>query len=77
MLPKGFPRNPGELSIPSSLWEVPLAKGNQRRAGRMAEQSYEPIVPVKEGNRRAPARGGHGTRWREGANKRTYLPKET
>ena len=32
----------------------------------MAEQSYDPIVPVKVGNRRAPARGGHGTHWREG-----------
>ena len=42
-----------------------------------AEQSYEPIVPVKVGNRRAPARGGHGTHWREGENKRTYLSKET
>jgi hypothetical protein len=49
-----------------------LAKGNRRRAGRMAEQSYEPILPAKVGNRRVPIRGGHGTHWREGANKRTY-----
>ena len=42
-----------------------------------AEQSYKPIVPGKVGNRRAPARGGHGTHWREGENKRTYLLKET
>src|ERR1022692_364909 len=45
--------------------------------GGMAEQSYKPILPAKVGNRRAPVRGGHGTHWREGANKRTYLPKET
>jgi len=32
----------------------------------MDEQSYEPLVPEKVGNRRAPARGGHGTHWREG-----------
>jgi hypothetical protein len=32
-----------------------LAKGNRRRTGRMAEQSYEPILPVKVGNRRARA----------------------
>ena len=32
----------------------------------MDEQSYEPIVPVKVGNRRASARSGHGTHWREG-----------
>ena len=32
----------------------------------MREQSYDLIVPRKVGNRRAPARGGHGTHWREG-----------
>ena len=30
------------------------------------EQSWKPIVPRKVGNRRAPARGGHGTHGREG-----------
>ena len=39
----------------------------------MLEQSYDPIVPMKMGNRRAPARGGHGTHLREGGSKRTYL----
>jgi hypothetical protein len=39
----------------------------------MEEQSYEPIVPVKVGNRRASERSGHGTHWREGGNKRTNL----
>jgi hypothetical protein len=43
----------------------------------MDEQSYDPVVPVRVGNRRASARSGHGTQWREGGNKRTYLPKET
>src|SRR5271167_2554249 len=41
----------------------------------MLEQSYDPIVPMKVGNRRAPARGGHGTHWREGGSKRTNLSK--
>jgi RNA-directed DNA polymerase len=41
----------------------------------MAEQSYNPIVPRKAGNRRAPARGGHGTRSREGGSRRTNLWK--
>ncbi len=41
----------------------------------MTEQSYNPIVPTKVGNRRAPERGGHGTRWREGGSKRTNLWK--
>jgi group II intron reverse transcriptase/maturase len=44
-----------------------------RKHGRMLERSYDPIVPVKVGNRRAPARGGHGTHWREGGSKRTNL----
>jgi hypothetical protein len=33
---------------------------DRRKHGRMLEQSYDPIVPMKVG-RRAPARGGHGT----------------
>src|ERR1700746_711007 len=48
---------------------VPAAKGDRRRQERLGEQSYAPIVPVKVGNRRAPARGGHGTHWREGGNR--------
>ena len=53
---------------------TPRETGGTRRD---AEQSYDPILPVKVGNRRASARSGHGTYWREGGNKRTYLPKET
>ncbi len=41
----------------------------------MDEQSYDPIVPVKVGNRRASERSGHGIHWREGGNKGTNLPK--
>src|ERR1700733_10700336 len=41
----------------------------------MAEQSYDPIVPGKVGNRRASERSGHGTHWREGGSKRTNLLK--
>ena len=41
----------------------------------MAEQSYNPIVPVKVGNRRASARSGHGTHWREGGSRHTNLSK--
>jgi hypothetical protein len=54
-----------------------MAKGDRRRSGKRDEQSYDPVVPVKVGNRRASARSGHGTHWREGGNKRTHLPKET
>ena len=48
---------------------------DRRKHGRMLEQSYDPIVPTKVGNRRAPERGGHGTHWREGGSKRTNLLK--
>jgi hypothetical protein len=41
----------------------------------MVEQSYNPIVPMKVGNRRASERSGHGTHWREGGSKRTNLLK--
>jgi hypothetical protein len=43
----------------------------------MKEQSYDLVVPVKVGNRRASEGSGHGTHWREGENKVTYLLKET
>ena len=48
--------------------------GGRRLARQRA--SSDP-TPTKVGNRRAPARGGHGTHWREGVTKRTYLWKET
>jgi hypothetical protein len=41
----------------------------------MAEQSYNLIVPMKVGNRRASARSGHETHRREGGNGRTNLLK--
>jgi hypothetical protein len=43
----------------------------------MDEKSYDPIVPMKVGNRRAFERSGHGTHWREERNKVTHLLKET
>jgi len=52
-------------------------QGRPEAPGRMLSSLTNPYVPRKVGNRRAPARGGHGTHWREGANKRTYLLKET
>jgi len=61
MFPKGFPMNPGELPILLSTREErrpPRETVGDR--GRMEEQSYDPIVPVKVGNRRASERSGHG-----------------
>jgi hypothetical protein len=57
--------------------QKPVAKGNRRQQLRADEQSYEPIVPMKVENRRAPARGGHGIHWREGANRWTYRRSAT
>ena len=48
---------------------------DRRGHGRKVEQSYNPIIPRRVGNRRAPARGGHGTHWREGGSRRTNLLK--
>jgi len=41
----------------------------------MAEQSYNPILPMKVENCRAPARGGHRIHWREGGSRCTNLLK--
>jgi len=54
MLPKGFPRNPGELTIFARKIGNAGAKGNRRRLSTDGERSYEPVVPIKVGNRRAP-----------------------
>jgi hypothetical protein len=37
--------------------EQPVVKGDRRRQLRVAEQSYEPMVPLKVENRRAPGKG--------------------
>src|SRR5262249_16736285 len=50
----------------------PATKGDGRGQEGVGEQSYEPIVPTKGGNRRAPARGGHGTHGREGENREPH-----
>jgi hypothetical protein len=84
MLPKGLSRNPRELPIPfhternnfhTGRYATP--RDNRRGRGKVAEQSYNLIVPVKVGNRRASERSGHGTHWREGGSKRTPLLRET
>ena len=57
-----------ESGIRRQRYPVPRETGG---AGTGREQSYDPIIPMKVGNRRAPATGGHGTHWREGGNKST------
>ena len=53
--PEGNEGVPGKQTNPRR--GVPATKGDQRRQGRVGEQSYEPIVPAKVGNRRAPEKG--------------------
>ena len=57
MLPQGLPRNPRELAISSRTAVAGVTESprvDQRGHGRMVEQSYDPILPAKVGNRRAP-----------------------
>ena len=75
MLPKRLAGNPRELPISSYtkrnasyIGRYVIPRVDRRDHGEM-EQSYDPIVPVKVGNRRASVRSGHGTHWREGGNK--------
>ena len=49
--------------------EVRDPEGRPEGSRRDGEQSYDPIVPAKVGNRRASLRSGHGTHRREGGNK--------
>ena len=49
----------------SARSRVRAAAGNRRGTGG-CRVIVRTIVPVKVGNRRAPARGGHGTHWKEG-----------
>lgn len=73
---KRIPHEPRESS-PSSLAGAvrPAPRETVGACQRMEEQSYDPVVPMKVGNRRASARSGHGTHWREGGNRCTYLAK--
>ncbi len=63
----------------SERMRKPVDRGKPEVGREVVEQSYEPIVPMKVGNRRAPAarRGGHGTHWREGGNRPMYRREET
>jgi hypothetical protein len=74
---------PGERGVPRGKRSRPSRGRNllprETRGGSYGygEQSYELMVPMKVGNRRAPARGGHGTHWRDGANRLTYRRSAT
>ena len=60
MLPRGLPRNRRELPISSHternashIGRYVTPRVDRRGHGEMAEQSYNPVVPAKVGNRRA------------------------
>ena len=82
MLPKGFPVNLGELPSPLAR-EVPAVKGDRRRPRMDGRAVLRPHSTVEGGelqgslSSKPSPRGGHDTRWREGVNNVTYLPKET
>src|SRR5437016_9925258 len=73
MLPKDSPGTQESSPSPHARAETQPPRETRGDRIRMEEQSYEPVVPVKVGNRRASARSGHGTHWREGGNRCTYL----
>src|SRR5947209_18398079 len=76
-LTDGFPRNLGELPVSCEKKAGTRNRGKPRWRGRAMEQSYEPIVPMTVGNRRAtvdvaatgPNRGKGGTNQRIGGRK--------
>jgi len=76
MFPNGFPRNPGELAISACESGNMDARETVGVRPRMDEQSYEPYVPVKVGNRRASERSAR-THWREGGTDARIWRKET
>jgi hypothetical protein len=81
MFPKRLAGNSRELPISSATGKFVSGgryvhpRADRRGHGRKEEQSYNPVVPQKVGNHRAPERSGHGTHWREGGSRRTNLLK--
>ena len=76
-----FPRISHEPRSAPHLRSQEWKDGRQGRPegdrGRMDEQSYDLVVPVKVENRRASERSGHGIHWREGGNKVAHLLRKT
>jgi hypothetical protein len=50
-LSEGFPRNLGDLLVSSVQAEGLLGRGRPETDGTGAEESYDPVVPRKVGNR--------------------------
>jgi hypothetical protein len=73
MVPKGFPTNPGELSISARKSGKTIAKGNRRRLRTDGRAVLRPRTTSEGGEPQGSERSGHGIHWREGGNKVTYL----
>src|SRR5580704_6104675 len=75
MFPKGFPRNPGELAI-SPLTRAVTRSPRETRGGHGCGRAVLRTHSTDEGGEpQGSARSGHGTHWREGGNRCTYLAK--
>ena len=75
MFPKGFPRNPGELAI-SPLTKAVTRSPRETRGGHACGRAVLRTHSTDEGGEpQGSARSGHGTHWREGGNRCTYLAK--
>ena len=74
-VPWGTRDSPREANKPST--RRTCRQGKPEAQGRVGEQSYDSIVPMKVENRRAPEKGGHGIHWREGMNRSTYRRRVT
>ena len=78
MLPQGLPRNPRELAISSRnavMGGNGVPEGRPKGARKDGGAVLRPHSTGEGGEPQGSARGGHGTHWREGGNKRTHLSK--
>ena len=75
MLPKGFPMNPGELATSARESGKADAKGNRRCPLTDGGAVLRPRSTDEGGEPQGSVKSGHGTHWREGGNRCTYLAK--
>jgi hypothetical protein len=75
MLPKGFPRIPGELTIFARKSGNAGAKRDRRRLSTDGGAVLRTRSTDEGGEPQGFERSGHGTHWREGGNRCRYLAK--
>jgi hypothetical protein len=67
--------NPGELTIPVRKSGNADAKGDRRRLFTDGRAVLRTRSTCEGGEPQGSVRSGHGTHWREGGNRCTYLAK--